>query len=239
MEQLPVSQYVSGGYFLVKYAHRAESMSADLLPARILSASNCISDIPDAWAVKWANYNETDRNEEAAKFGITSEILPQAIDWVTSGLESQKIGWPVVFYSLETAREFAQSFLPHETELALVGIGLRPEFAAFLLREEKPPENHGTPGIYEALSRGWSLEAGGEVLGFEVLGYEWGGFHSWLCNGLEVDTYREFNIRPNRHGFISDLEEAVKSAEYASREEVGAEPALWQPWLVVTYPMKI
>ena len=239
MERLPTSQYVSGGYFLAKYADRAEPMSADLLPARILSASNCIADIPDAWAVKWANYKETNRKEEAAKFGIAPEMLPDVIDWVTSGLESQKIGWPVVFYSLETARKFAENFLPHDSDLALLGIGLESELAALLLREEKPPENHGTPGIYEALRRGLSLEVGGEVLGFEVLGYEWGGFHSWLCNGLEVDSYREFNIRPNGYGFISNLEDAVKSAEYASREEVGAEPALWQPWLVVKYPMKI
>jgi hypothetical protein len=105
---------------------------------------------------------------------------------------------------------------------AAVGADAQPEFADVLLREEKPPENHGTPGIYEAVGQGLSLEAGGEVLGYEVLGYEWGGFHSWLCNGLEVDSYREFNIRPNRYGFISNLEEAIKSAEYASREEVGA-----------------
>jgi hypothetical protein len=204
-----------------------------------LSASNCIADIPDAWEVKWANYKETDRKEEAAKFGITPEILPDVIDWVTSGLQSQKIGWPVVFYSLKTARKFAQSFLSHDNDLALSGIGLQPELAALFLLEEKPPENHDTPGIYEALSQGLILEAGGVVLGFEMLAYEWGGFHSWLCNGLEVDSYREFNTRPNRYGFISNLEDAVKSAEYASREDVGPEPALWQPWLVVKYSMKI
>ena len=236
MEQSPVSQYVSGGYFLAKYAARSEGMSADLLPARILSASHCIADIPDAWAVRWANYQESDREEEAAKFGITPEILPQVIDWVTSGLESKKIGWPVVFYSLDTARQFAQSFLTHDTDLVLVGIGLQPEHAALLLLEEKPPDNHGTPGIYEALGQNLGLESGGEVLGFEVLGYDWGAFHSWLCNGLELASYREFNIRPNRYGFISNLEDAIKCAEYASRDEVGAEPALWQPWLVVKVP---
>src|SRR5688572_19548165 len=209
MEQSPISGYISGGYFVAKYSDRAECMSPDLLPARILSASNCIAEIPDAWAVGWANYPENDRKDEAAKFGIRPEILPQVIDWVTSRLESQKIGWPVVFYSLDTARQFVQSFLRHENDLALLGIGLKPEDAALLLLEEKPQDNHGTPGIYEALGQGLRLESGGEALGFEVLGYEWGGFHSWLCNGLEVDSYREFNIRPNRYGFISNPEEAV------------------------------
>jgi len=239
VENLAISEFISGGYFLAKHADRAAGMSADLLPTRILSASSCITDIPDAWAIKWANYKESERKEEAAKFGITPEILPQVIDWVTSGLESRKIGWPVVFYSLETAQQFAQSFLPHDNDLALIGIGLQRELADLLLREEKPPENHGKPGIYEALSQDLNLASSGLVLGFEVLGYEWGGFHSWLCNGLEVDSYREFNIRPNRYGFISDIEDAAKSAEYASREDVGAEPALWQAWLVVKYPMKI
>ena len=239
MDQSCVSQYTSGGYFFAKYADRFESMSPDLLPTRILSASNCIVEIPDAWAVEWAKYQDSERQEEAATFGIEPEILPQVVTWVTSRLNSEEIGWPVVFYTLETAREFAKKFLPGNEDVVLLGIGLQQEFADVLLQEEKPPDNHGIPGVYQALGKGLALEGDGEVLGFEVLGYEWGGFHSWLCNGLEVGSSREFNIRPNSHGFISNLEDAAKSAEYASRETVGAEPALWQPWLVIKYPMKI
>jgi hypothetical protein len=239
MEQFPGNEFISGGYFLTKYIDRPESMSADLLPSQIVSASSCIVDIPDAWAVEWANYQESERQEEAAKFGIKPEILPHLMRWVTSRLDSQEIGWPVVFYSLKTARRFAQEFLPDNDEVVVLGIGLTREFANVLLQEEKPPDNHGIPGVYEALGKGLGLESGGEILGFEVLGYEWGGFHSWLCNGLEVDSYREFNIRPNGNGFISNLDDGAKTAEYASREGVGAEPALWQPWIVVKYPMKI
>src|SRR4029079_6581908 len=163
MEQSQISQYISGGYFVAKYAKRAECMSADLLPDRILSASSCIADIPEAWAVEWANYKETDRREEAAKFGIAAEVLPEVINWVTSGLASQRIGWPVVFYSLETARQFAEKFLHDQNDSALVGIGLQPEFAALLLQEEIPPEQHGRPGVYEALGQGLSLDASGRV----------------------------------------------------------------------------
>jgi len=238
MDQLDVSQYVSGGYFLAKYAARPECMSAELLPTRILSASSCITDIPDAWAVTWASYTDSERRKEAAKFGVTPEVLPQMLDWVTSRLESKEVGWPVVFYTVDMALDFARRFLHISEDLALVGIGLRQEDASDWLVEEEPRESEGTPGIYEALSMGHALESGGEVIGFEVLGYDMGSFHSWLCNGLEVDCYRAFNICPNRKGLIRNLEEAIEVAEYASREEVGAEPVLWQPWLVAQYPIE-
>src|SRR4029453_16363526 len=121
--QMPsISEFISGGYFLAKYLERPECMSADLLPARILSASSCISEIPDAWAVKWANYKDNDRRVAAAKFGIPTEGLPRLLDWVTSRLDSEQIGWPVVFYSLDTAREFAKEFIPNNDEVALIGI---------------------------------------------------------------------------------------------------------------------
>jgi hypothetical protein len=240
MAHYSIDDFAAGGYFLTKYTGRADCMSSDLLPPRIISASDCIVDIvPDAWAVEWAKYNAGQRKREAAKAGIPPDVLPQVIQWVTSRLDHSEIGWPVVFYSADVARHFARKFLPNDDEIVLIGVGLQRDLVNEFLEEEKPSTGHGVPGVYEALSRGESLEAGGEVLGFEVLGYEWGGFHSWLCNGLEVDGYREFKIRPNSHGFIATLEEAAMFAEYASREEVGAEPALWRPWLVVKYPVKI
>ncbi len=38
-----------------------------------------------------------------------------------------------------------------------------------------------------------------------------------------------------KNGFIETFEKAQKCAEYANRDEVGAEPCLWLPWLVLKY----
>ncbi len=237
MNQYFINEFIAGGYYLTKYTNRSEYMSSDLLPPQIVSASACIVGIvPNYWAVEWASYEESERKKKASQIGIMPDMLPQVIRWITSRLDSHEIGWGGGFNSVDLARQFAQQFLPNSIEIILIGIGLHRELVNTFLKEEGPL---GIQGTYEALSQGKSLELGGEVMGFEVLGYEGGGFHSWLCNSLEVHGYREFKIRPNSYGFIDTLEEAAKCAEYASREEVGAEPALWQPWVIVQYPVKI
>lgn len=238
MNNYPIDEFISGGYFLTKYTDRSEYMSSDLIPTRLVSASHCIVDIvPDAWAVEWGAYNERARQREASKFGITPDTLPQVIRWVTDRIDSHDIGWPAVFNSTDVARQFADQFLSNNHDIVLIGIGLSRTLVNTFLEEEKPPVEYGTPGVYEALTQYNSLESGAEVLGFEVLGFDTSHFHSWLCNGLEVDCNRELEIRPNSYGFIDTFEEASACAEYASRDDVGAEPAFWQPWLIVQYPV--
>lgn len=79
------------------------------------------------------------------------------------------------------------------------------------------------------------MESNGSVLGFEILGYDMGTFHSYICNRLEDDYDKEYGFRLNRSGFISTIDEAKKLAEYTNRDDVGAEPVLWLPWVIVKY----
>ena len=240
MVNIDLKDFVSGGYYLIKPANRAECMSASLLPSRILSASSCIVDmIPDSWAVEWANYSSDERQKAAISFGITQEQLPTVVEWVTGHLAANQIGWPDTFFSIELARAFLHRFLPDGEEVVLTGIALPREMVNEFLIEEKPASNEGTPGAYEAISRHEPLAPGGEILGYEILGYEAGGFHSWLCNGLETVIYEQFQILPNKHGLIDSLDDAMKTTDYISRDKVGAEPVIWQPWLIATYSKNV
>src|SRR5436309_7820710 len=54
------------------------------------------------------------------------------------------------------------------------------------------------------------------------------------CNDVPDDAHNRFGIRPNDQGFINEFEDAVRVVEYM--KETGAEPAIWEPWLVVQYP---
>lgn len=183
-----------------------------MLPERILSVSECIVDIIPEPGERFAEpYNAFDIEE---------------------------IGWPNVFYSTPDAWEFIRRSLPEADDLVILGIGLHLTLVDAYLTEEQPPAGaKGASGVYEAISRGKGLDPGGENLGFEVLGLECGGSpHSWLCNGLEMDAWRELGIRPNERGFLGTLDEAQRCAQYANRPESGAEPVFWLPWLIVRYP---
>lgn len=228
--------YISGGYFIARAIKRPEYLGADLVPEQIITLSRCIGDIfPDDWALSWVSCEVEHRKIKAERFGIPKDEIEVVIDWVTTRFASKEIGYPGCFFLLDTAREFASKFLPRRDDLLLLGIGLSPELVNKFLDQEKPVPGFGNSGEWEAINRKLSMSLGGTVLGFDVLGGDGCIFHSWYCNDLQIDAYREFGARPNTLGLLNSFEQASQTAEYAMRDDVGAEPGLWLPWLIASY----
>ena len=220
----------SGGYFLTRTVERAAFMAADLLPDRLLSLSDCICDFaPSHWAIQWVNVTDEERAAEASKFEVSPSRTQDIVDRATEWLDTGRLGWPSVFFSLQDAREFSKRFLDNCTDLELVGISLHEECVDPFLREERPPADQGEPGIYTAVGNRRPLEPGGRAIGWEVLCYDHGGFHSWLCNGLEVAVAESCKIKPGKSGLIDDANDALAAASYCGRADVGAEPGFWAP----------
>jgi hypothetical protein len=49
-------------------------------------------------------------------------------------------------------------------------------------------------------------------------------------------VYKRFGIRPNHLGLIDKLDDAQQVNEYLL--QTGAEPAIWEPWLLLDYTPK-
>ena len=229
---------ISGGYFLTRAVERPPYVAASLLPSRILSISECICQfVPDSWAIEWMNVEAQARAAEATERGLSPAVQSEVISWTTQKLADGDFGYPNVFFSARDARLFAGRFMAGAADLRLLGIGLHPDSVEGFLSSEQPGPGEGASGIYDATSSGAELERGGTDLGWEVLCYDHGGFHSWLCNGLEKDIARDLGIKPSSTGFLADPVQAVAAAEYCGREDVGGEPGFWAPWLVVEYPL--
>lgn len=223
--------FVAGGYFLTRpVARNDQFMATDLLPEHILTLSSCLTDVALEF---WWNHENV---AEAADFGVPSDRWPDLITWYLDQFESH-IGAPGVAFSTSVIRGFVNLFVPDPSELVILGGGLNPESAARLLRECRTPAERGEYGVFEMVEKHLSLEAGGILQGFEVVSYEYGLEHSWLCNSLEGDVNEQFGIVPNGMGLLDTFEEAATVAEYVNRDDVAAEPGLWLPWLVVQYPI--
>ena len=241
MTQEAETDFIAGGYFITKAIEPPvwrTTTDAELLPARLITLSNCLTGFaPDDWALEWVQYTAENRLEKAARFGLTAETLPALTHWVTEQFNKAEIGWPNLFYTVNTARQFKNQFLPASQDLVLLGLGLDPALVDGFLEKVKPPEGIGAAGVYEALGQKQKLETGGEFLGFDFLGFDTGAFHSWLCNLSAREVYTATGIRPNDWGLFSKPEEAKTLAQYAGRPGVSLEPATWLPWLVVKYPI--
>jgi hypothetical protein len=230
--------YVSGGYLVVLPQPRNDAwMTRDLLPPVLLSASSCIVPaIPDTWALSWTNETPEEREQAAARFGLGADRLAAVLAWTTAAFNRGEIGWPNIFFTADEARAFVQAFVPDPSSVALLGLGLPADLVPGFLAATTPSPSGpqyaptGGSGVYAAVLRGNAPDPGGTPLGFEILGYEHGAFHSSVCNGLER-TFRDvLGVVPNAQGFYTREDEARRCAALAADPATAAEPAHWLPW---------
>jgi hypothetical protein len=94
-------------------------------------------------------------------------------------------------------------------------------------------------GSYAVILRREPLRSDGEILGFEVLGYDFGLEHSMFCVELVEACFEEYGVRPNAVGHYDTFTEAKQCADYANYVPIDApvENSNWYPMLVVQYPL--
>jgi hypothetical protein len=204
------------------------------LPDVVASASTCIADLfPEGELASWAHPESRERAGETAKrLGVAADRLPELTLWTDEALESGTLRWPGILRAPDDARSLARRFELPTDQLALVGIALPERDVADFL-----DDNYGTgdPGWVQAIRQHQQLATGGQPLGFEVLGLDGEGFHSWRCNSLEDVAAERLDIMPNQYGLIQTLEDAERVAELANDGQTRAEDCLWLPWLVTRY----
>jgi hypothetical protein len=224
-----VSTYLSGGYYVARLSG-------------ILSASDCMcSFFPDTWAIKWSSDSVEDRSKKAAAFGISNTALPEVVAWASESFE-KSFGWPSAFYTLEAAQKARARFLPDDPDIVTFGLGLHESDAERFLTAAKLEETKpgcapmGEIGVFQCVSSGEKVVAGGDFAGFELLATYLGRLTcSWLCSGLEKDCADQLGIVTNQLGFVQTYAEASRCAEFIAGDTVGAEPGLWLPWLITIY----
>jgi hypothetical protein len=234
--------YRSAGFLVTRRLPRPGYSAADLLPTLIVSASSDIATfVPDVWAIAWCGVEPEDRRAEAAKLGIAPERVEGLVAAVTARVaDAERYGWPNIAFSLDAAWEMARLAAP-EGGLLVLELGLARDQVPALLDASAVPEPQpgmapiGEAGVRTALRRDLPVLASGRALGFEPLCFNTSLGCSWLCNGLEVAVARELGIRPNSSGLLSDCEEARRAVAYITRDDVGAEPGLWLPWLLLEH----
>ncbi|GAA3011316.1 hypothetical protein GCM10020229_23540 [Kitasatospora albolonga] len=84
-----------------------------------------------------------------------------------------------------------------------------------------------------------AAEPAGRELGWEVLGYDHGLLHTWLCNDLHGDGVRELGVTtdPDRV-LLPDRESAVRVAAWANAR-TDTKPVTWFPAALVEWDTPI
>lgn len=139
--------------------------------------------------------------------------------------------WPNVFSSPEFAQRFVRELEVSTYELLLIGLGYPAVFVDSFGKEDDTVP----PMLWAMVNKRIPMAPAGEILGYEVLGGEQFGYHSWLCYHYEEIGFEKFGMRPNRYGLIERLEDAKKIADHVDAEGTANGP--WYPWLIVRYSL--
>ncbi|ATY10728.1 hypothetical protein CU254_09805 [Amycolatopsis sp. AA4] len=116
---------------------------------------------------------------------------------------------------------FRDVVLARHTGLEVLEVGLSPEEAEPIVREILAEGwDRETSVVVNRIERGAS--ASGELLGFELVGYDGGLWHTWRCLGGLVDDVRAATgIVPGRHGLIEDEDAAHQAARWLTESGLG------------------
>jgi len=224
-----MSEYVSGGYYLVKLIPRPTGVS-EILPDELLTVSNCFTTVAsDIIQLQWDDYQNVRQAiaEEAGAFGIPQDQLAELVHWAKAQHNSNYLVYSDVAPPLELLDRFIT-----DRAARVVGLALHQNLLESFQLQASKDINKGL-GLLELVNEQRPPADGGNPLGFEPLGFEATKFHSWLCHYSPDEVYKRFGIRPNHLGLIDKLEDARQVNDYLL--QTGAEPAIWEPWLVIDY----
>jgi hypothetical protein len=227
-----MKDYISGGYYVVKTIPRPNDLS-DILPDTILTMSKCFSPVMrDIVQLQWDEYENVSVAiaEEAIEFRIPQDQIADLVRWVKGRHNTSYF----VFTELTDPLELLSRFIT-DGSAHVVGIGLHTSLLESFKSQQSKDVNNGL-GLVELVEEKRPLAEGGVPLGYEPLGFEGTSFHSWLCHYAPNEVQKRFGIRPNRLGLIDKFEDACQVNEYLL--ETGAEPAIWEPWLLIEYAAK-
>jgi len=223
------NEWIQAGFFLVTEGIPALK-DQQFLPPRIITASACMADVyPDERMLSWVKTSP----EELA--GIRDELKLSESEFedlralVDQSFESG-FGWPRVILDLTFAREFNRRYLQAVRGVHLLGMCITADDAEKCRQYivSLSSESAGETGFQKMFSRRQPCVDSGVFLGFDVIGPEYyGAFHTFSCDDLAKDFVEKLGITFNAHGLIPDEEKAFAAAEYANREETGAELVPW------------
>lgn len=215
-----------GGY----YIRKLRPMKLDKEP--VFTCSTCINDsFMESWSYSWTTANNEAIGEIKDGFLLDDQNIQSIRAWVDRAFNDKRIGWPDLFYDLETVREYSQTFFSHTPDKRIFSIYFSEQETAALLSEFEPQKQGlGAIGLFEELQKKIpeSLSTADTFIGFDIIGIEASGdFHSFWCHDMAKDLSERFGLTLNQYGLFEDCLDWKAITDYMNAEETGCEPVPW------------
>ncbi|WP_394679574.1 hypothetical protein [uncultured Exiguobacterium sp.] len=229
--------YLSAGYYLILPTPRKEYMDKAVVHESVLSVSECIcTHYPDI-SILWGD-SELKKDRYMDQLGLSLTTFQLLEQWIEEHRKTGDMLFPQVFSNLNAAQTFVDRFLNHLPDIRIISLGLPEQYKVDFLEDIAAfsSKNSEPYGVEKMVSQHLSPDTdGAKKIGYEVLGFDSGLFHSYLCNGLERDFDHQFNNSLNSRGLIHTFEEADRYSDYCNELGEATEAVLWLPWAIFEY----
>ncbi len=183
---------------------------------KIITVSNCfLGTHPDLTYCYFQNDRKRERLDYNKKWHITEEKAVILQNDIHSMFENC-LAIDGRFLNVEDAAKMREKYFD-ENQCVIVSVSTTDEYYKVLtkeLRENSSGSNHFFSGIDDKNA----------LLGYDILGWDISGFHTFLCNNLHKELER---IRFNQYCLIENDFEIVK--EFAGQIQGKGEPVEWIP----------
>lgn len=184
---------------------------------QIYSVSPCIGEQhPNLSGCFWQGY-EKEKKEYQKRWNLGDKAFGQLFLEVSNLFEQELLDADGRFLRLADAQHVYERYFSDGSCL-LLGISLAEQYL---------------PMIQQQIKRiGTELPAG-QSIGCDILGWDIGSFHTFLCNSLQSDVHGEEEISFNTHGLIRNRYLIVE--QYAASIAEMGEPVDWLPYEILLY----
>lgn len=212
-------ELINVGYYIIETVPRPDYIS---LPcSKVISASPCICSLhPDLSGCFWKK-NPDEEAEYRQQLGLTPMEFSNMSEMVSQYFQKNRIDTDSHFIYLSDAVNLYHSYLKGGANLHIVSISTTEKYLTVL--EGTPYWGQNAPVSPEPIK--------GKLAGGEILGFDTGSFHSYLCNFLEKYICE-------RHKLICDPDHGLIQNPFSEIEEFAAcisgkgEPVDWIPFLL-------
>ena len=205
------------GYFLIEGSKRAEHISTEIMPEIIFSISDCHSEFhPPMAMLSGVREGGFSIDNYQKRLDLSDQTFLEAMSKVDTLFKDQEFGWNSIFFTQVEAQSFAENYLQKIDNLKFFQAIIPVQISNCFLRktESKTFIPHG---LHTAISRQKDFHLDTDNLtGYEIVGYDMGDFHSFVCYSLENEFQKEINVQINENGLISDFDDAMKAVDYCN-----------------------
>lgn len=217
--------YFKAGYYLIKTRPIDFGNFKD---KQVLTCSSCINDsLLDTFSRPWTIY-ENDKEDAIKKFDVDYQTIDLIHSWTDKMDAENKIGYPDLFYCIDSAKEYRDNFFPHLKNVLIFGLYLPRAEMENLIQDFEPQDKMGEIGIRYNLRKRELDNDHGKLVGFDLIGIESGGdFHTFHCHDLYGDLKRDLKVEVNEFGLIDSDSKWEEIIDYMNDENKGFEPVPW------------